>query len=154
MSRVESRVRSRVRVIELTVVVCLVEAALRVEDEAVVTETPAFEAADAHALSGAVGTSVRADQGPVIFGAIVVLHHAVHHDLKIGKSGHEGLGACGDGGASDGWSAVVDGERAVWGEEGGDAGRVLAAPRGGVAGGKVVQVLHGVLQVNGRVTYR
>jgi hypothetical protein len=128
-------------VLELTLVFGAIEMALRGSNESIRSHLPELEATDANPMSSASRSVVCADQSPVILSPITPHKHLVHDYSQIRERSHKGLSDFGDCGAPNRWRAIIDGERAMGGMEGGDACAVVAAPRGGVTLGKVAQLV-------------
>lgn len=118
-------------------VVSGVEVAERGFDEVIGAELPFFVAGDADFFAGAAGPGVGATERPVILDTFAVLSEVVEENLQIRKSGHEVSCSIGDRRATDAGSSVINCERAAWSEERRYGFRILAAPGGGVAGGKI-----------------
>ncbi len=74
----------------------------------------------------------RADQCPVVLGIVTLPQHLVHDHPQIGERSHERLSYFRNCALPNRGSAPIDGERPIGCIEGGDAGRILAAPGGGV----------------------
>src|SRR4029453_585125 len=104
--------------------------ALRLGDEAVVTERPLLETGDPRRLSG---LAARACERPVVLDVLVCEDDVVHEHLDVRKRRNEGLrDLCFLGGL-----AAVDGDRAARREVAGDPRGIAAAPRFRVAAREV-----------------
>ena len=136
----------------MAVVIGGVEGANGFGDEIVLREEPGFEAGDVNDVTSAARAVVGAREGPVILDATAAWTKINHSDLKIGESGHEGLGGGRDRCAPDGWRALIDDERTIGSKELGDTLRVVAAPRGGVTGRKIDEL--GVAEGHGHSNQR
>jgi deoxyribodipyrimidine photo-lyase len=120
---------------KLALIVVTIEVAQRFGNQAIRGHPPFFESTDANAAA-VVGASER----PTVHYAAALRLHGVHGHHQIGKVAHETLRNACNGVAPNGGSTIVDAERSVHGKKCGHAGRVLAAPRGGITRGEITHV--------------
>ena len=97
-------------------------------------DSPLLEARDTHAPAG---LGARTGERPAVLHDLVVPEdEVVHEHLDVGKGGDERLRNLAD----PGWLAAVDGDRPARNVVCGDASRVAAAPRLGVAAGELLDL--------------
>jgi len=117
-----------------------IKVSLRLGDQPVVAESPVLVAADVHRPAAPAWATVAAGQRPMVSRAPLVGGQTVHAHHQVGQLGHESLRSGRDRCATDGGTGVVDPERAVRREEGGDVCGIVTAPGGRVASRKVLQL--------------
>src|SRR5215210_4815617 len=110
-------------------------------DQTVGSDRPFFKSGNTDCRAATTGARVPAGQGPAIDGVVPGPTDLVHRHNHVRECSHEALRGCRDRGAADGGGTVIDLQRALFGKERGDAGRVLAAPRGGVPCGELFQTV-------------
>src|ERR1019366_5565217 len=115
--------------LDLTLILGAVEVAQRLGDEAVSTDPPLLETAEANPLPSPSRPGVGADERPAVHSVVTFYGQFVHDDCHVGERGHESLSHLGDGTTTNSRRSVIDTERSAGRVEGSHTRGILAPPR-------------------------